>query len=203
MCSEIENSTTPQWTFWLDCFHKASVLRMDLKPINSGVCNLWPAGSVPSWLQGTLLRNGPGLFSVGNSEYNHWFDGLSLIHSFTFSNGQTLINLQHHLTVDCQLSMVLLNMFNVLMLLFQVRWLTEVSFWRATPIRETSRQTRLLSLSLGPWSTPILAKTSSLGKAHPDHDLTEYMILRFPIFLVSVQNRLKKLKFSPFSFYIY
>ncbi|XP_029373888.1 beta,beta-carotene 15,15'-dioxygenase [Echeneis naucrates] len=45
-------------------------------------------GSIPSWLQGTLLRNGPGLFSVGNSQYNHWFDGLSLIHSFTFSNGE-------------------------------------------------------------------------------------------------------------------
>ncbi|XP_069377639.1 beta,beta-carotene 15,15'-dioxygenase [Paralichthys olivaceus] len=45
-------------------------------------------GSLPSWLQGTLLRNGPGLFSVGGSEYNHWFDGLSLIHSFTFSNGE-------------------------------------------------------------------------------------------------------------------
>uniref|UniRef100_A0A3P9LTV0 Beta-carotene oxygenase 1, like n=1 Tax=Oryzias latipes TaxID=8090 RepID=A0A3P9LTV0_ORYLA len=45
-------------------------------------------GSLPSWLQGTLLRNGPGLFSVGDSEYNHWFDGSSLIHSFTFSNGE-------------------------------------------------------------------------------------------------------------------
>ncbi|TWW63888.1 Beta,beta-carotene 15,15'-dioxygenase [Takifugu flavidus] len=45
-------------------------------------------GSIPSWLQGTLLRNGPGLFSVGNSQYNHWFDGLSLIHSFTFRNGE-------------------------------------------------------------------------------------------------------------------
>uniref|UniRef100_A0A3P9QG63 Beta-carotene oxygenase 1, like n=1 Tax=Poecilia reticulata TaxID=8081 RepID=A0A3P9QG63_POERE len=44
--------------------------------------------SVPPWLQGTLVRNGPGLFSVGNSEYNHWFDGLSLIHSFTFHNGE-------------------------------------------------------------------------------------------------------------------
>uniref|UniRef100_A0A7N8Y7D4 Beta-carotene oxygenase 1, like n=1 Tax=Mastacembelus armatus TaxID=205130 RepID=A0A7N8Y7D4_9TELE len=43
-------------------------------------------GSVPSWLQGTLLRNGPGLFSVGSCEYNHWFDGMSLIHSFTFRN---------------------------------------------------------------------------------------------------------------------
>uniref|UniRef100_A0A3Q4BE69 Uncharacterized protein n=1 Tax=Mola mola TaxID=94237 RepID=A0A3Q4BE69_MOLML len=46
------------------------------------------SGSIPSWLQGTLLRNGPGLFSVGNTEYNHWFDGMSLIHSFTFSNGE-------------------------------------------------------------------------------------------------------------------
>ncbi|XP_033471786.1 beta,beta-carotene 15,15'-dioxygenase [Epinephelus lanceolatus] len=45
-------------------------------------------GSIPSWLQGTLLRNGPGLFSVGNTEYNHWFDGMSLIHSFTFCNGE-------------------------------------------------------------------------------------------------------------------
>ncbi|XP_042260262.1 beta-carotene oxygenase 1, like [Thunnus maccoyii] len=45
-------------------------------------------GSIPAWLQGTLLRNGPGLFSVGNSEYNHWFDGMSLIHSFTFSGGE-------------------------------------------------------------------------------------------------------------------
>ncbi|XP_070813707.1 beta,beta-carotene 15,15'-dioxygenase [Chaetodon trifascialis] len=45
-------------------------------------------GSIPSWLQGTLLRNGPGLFSVGSHEYNHWFDGMSLIHSFTFCNGE-------------------------------------------------------------------------------------------------------------------
>jgi len=45
-------------------------------------------GSIPSWLQGTLLRNGPGLFSVGDSAYNHWFDGMSLIHSFTFQQGE-------------------------------------------------------------------------------------------------------------------
>lgn len=45
-------------------------------------------GRVPDWLEGTLVRNGPGLFSVGDSSYNHWFDGLSLIHSFTFRNGE-------------------------------------------------------------------------------------------------------------------
>ncbi|KAG7270174.1 hypothetical protein CRUP_006097, partial [Coryphaenoides rupestris] len=43
-------------------------------------------GALPVWLSGTLLRNGPGIFSVGESSYNHWFDGMSLIHSFTFSN---------------------------------------------------------------------------------------------------------------------
>jgi len=44
-------------------------------------------GSIPPWLQGTLLRNGPGLFSVGNTSYKHWFDGMALIHSFTFKDG--------------------------------------------------------------------------------------------------------------------
>uniref|UniRef100_A0AAV2LBY4 Uncharacterized protein n=1 Tax=Knipowitschia caucasica TaxID=637954 RepID=A0AAV2LBY4_KNICA len=45
-------------------------------------------GVIPLWLEGTLIRNGPGLFSVGDSRYNHWFDGMSLIHSFTFKNGE-------------------------------------------------------------------------------------------------------------------
>ncbi|KAI5608599.1 beta,beta-carotene 15,15'-monooxygenase, partial [Silurus asotus] len=45
------------------------------------------SGTIPLWLQGTLLRNGPGLFSFGNSSYKHWFDGMSLIHSFTFKQG--------------------------------------------------------------------------------------------------------------------
>ncbi|TNN40279.1 Beta,beta-carotene 15,15'-dioxygenase [Liparis tanakae] len=45
-------------------------------------------GCIPPWLQGTLVRNGPGLFSVGGSQYNHWFDGMALIHSFTFANGE-------------------------------------------------------------------------------------------------------------------
>ncbi|CAL8288454.1 unnamed protein product [Lota lota] len=47
-------------------------------------------GALPVWLNGTLLRNGPGRFSVGDSSYNHWFDGMSLIHSFTFSNGEVV-----------------------------------------------------------------------------------------------------------------
>ncbi|XP_067396245.1 beta,beta-carotene 15,15'-dioxygenase isoform X2 [Emydura macquarii macquarii] len=45
-------------------------------------------GELPSWLQGILLRNGPGMHTVGETQYNHWFDGLALMHSFTFKNGE-------------------------------------------------------------------------------------------------------------------
>ncbi|XP_028931461.1 beta,beta-carotene 15,15'-dioxygenase [Ornithorhynchus anatinus] len=45
-------------------------------------------GEVPSWLCGTLLRNGPGMHTIGETSYNHWFDGLALLHSFTIKNGE-------------------------------------------------------------------------------------------------------------------
>ncbi|XP_061877124.1 beta,beta-carotene 15,15'-dioxygenase [Entelurus aequoreus] len=45
-------------------------------------------GNMPSWLQGTLLRNGPGIFSVGDTSYDHWFDGMSIMHSFSFKEGE-------------------------------------------------------------------------------------------------------------------
>ncbi|MEQ2261975.1 Beta,beta-carotene 15,15'-monooxygenase, partial [Xenotaenia resolanae] len=44
--------------------------------------------AIPNWLQGTLLRNGPGIFSVGETSYEHWFDGMSLLTSFSFSDGE-------------------------------------------------------------------------------------------------------------------
>ncbi|KAK8772226.1 hypothetical protein V5799_024530 [Amblyomma americanum] len=45
-------------------------------------------GEVPAWLQGRLLRNGPGLSSVGPDHYNHVFDGLALVRQFRIENGQ-------------------------------------------------------------------------------------------------------------------
>lgn len=44
-------------------------------------------GEVPVWLAGTLLRNGPAQFEVGERRFNHWFDGLAMLHSFTFTQG--------------------------------------------------------------------------------------------------------------------
>jgi beta,beta-carotene 9',10'-dioxygenase len=45
------------------------------------------SGQIPTWLKGTLLRNGPGRFSLGNEHYQHWFDGLAMLHRFYFDSG--------------------------------------------------------------------------------------------------------------------
>jgi carotenoid cleavage dioxygenase-like enzyme len=44
-------------------------------------------GKLPSWLEGTLLRTGPSKFEVGTRTYNHWFDGLAMLHRFAFVDG--------------------------------------------------------------------------------------------------------------------
>ena len=44
-------------------------------------------GALPAWLEGTLLRTGPSKFEVGDRTYNHWFDGLAMLHRFAFSKG--------------------------------------------------------------------------------------------------------------------
>jgi beta,beta-carotene 9',10'-dioxygenase len=45
-------------------------------------------GLVPAWLTGTLVRNGPAKFEVGDQKYNHWFDGLAMLHKFAFAAGR-------------------------------------------------------------------------------------------------------------------
>jgi carotenoid cleavage dioxygenase-like enzyme len=45
------------------------------------------SGALPSWLKGTLLRTGPSKFEVGPRTYNHWFDGLAMLHRFAFADG--------------------------------------------------------------------------------------------------------------------
>ncbi len=52
----------------------------------SGV-SLQVNGLLPSWLQGTLVRNGPAKFEVGEHGLRHWFDGLAMLHSFTIEAG--------------------------------------------------------------------------------------------------------------------
>ncbi|NDJ35584.1 MAG: carotenoid oxygenase family protein [Chloroflexi bacterium] len=44
-------------------------------------------GQIPAWLNGTLIRNGPGQFEVGDRRLTHWFDGFAQLHAFTISGG--------------------------------------------------------------------------------------------------------------------
>jgi|688.fasta_scaffold02024_11 carotenoid cleavage dioxygenase-like enzyme len=45
-------------------------------------------GQIPLCLRGSLFRNGPAKFEVGKEKYRHWFDGLAMLHKFTFNEGQ-------------------------------------------------------------------------------------------------------------------
>ncbi|XP_066510270.1 carotenoid-cleaving dioxygenase, mitochondrial-like [Hoplias malabaricus] len=45
-------------------------------------------GKIPSWINGSFLRNGPGKFEFGESRFNHWFDGMALMHLFHIQDGQ-------------------------------------------------------------------------------------------------------------------
>uniref|UniRef100_A0A673C1K5 Beta-carotene oxygenase 2b n=1 Tax=Sphaeramia orbicularis TaxID=375764 RepID=A0A673C1K5_9TELE len=44
-------------------------------------------GTIPEWINGNFLRNGPGKFEIGNQKFNHWFDGMALLHQFKIHNG--------------------------------------------------------------------------------------------------------------------
>lgn len=45
-------------------------------------------GTIPKWLSGTLIRNGPAKFEVGKEKFRHWFDGLAMLHKFSFKEGK-------------------------------------------------------------------------------------------------------------------
>jgi len=45
-------------------------------------------GSIPAWLSGALVRNGPGRFEVGGERLSHWFDGLAMLRRYAFEDGE-------------------------------------------------------------------------------------------------------------------
>jgi beta,beta-carotene 9',10'-dioxygenase len=45
-------------------------------------------GELPAWLQGSLIRTGPARWEVGDRAMNHWFDGLAMLHRFSFAGGE-------------------------------------------------------------------------------------------------------------------
>lgn len=45
-------------------------------------------GQLPPWLAGSLIRTGPAKWEVGERTMNHWFDGLAMLHRFSFADGE-------------------------------------------------------------------------------------------------------------------
>jgi carotenoid cleavage dioxygenase-like enzyme len=44
-------------------------------------------GTVPGWLTGSLIRTGPALWDLPQQTMKHWFDGLAMLHRFSFAEG--------------------------------------------------------------------------------------------------------------------
>lgn len=65
-------------------------------------------GSLPSWLSGSLYRNGPGIFEVpkkdGNGTFSipHWFDGLTVLHKFTIESNGDVKYMNRHVTKEAE-----------------------------------------------------------------------------------------------------
>ena len=39
-------------------------------------------GGLPDWLEGTLIRDGPGLFEFGDHSADHAFDGMAMLRRY-------------------------------------------------------------------------------------------------------------------------
>lgn len=68
--------------------HRAIKLGLTSLTEETPLTDLAVQGELPSWLTGTLLRNGPARWEFDNVRLNHWFDGMAMLHSFDFSGGQ-------------------------------------------------------------------------------------------------------------------
>ncbi len=55
-----------------------SEVRVDALPLT---------GTLPAWLQGSLIRTGPAKWEVGEQTMNHWFDGFAMLHRFGIADG--------------------------------------------------------------------------------------------------------------------
>ncbi|XP_056166777.1 carotenoid cleavage dioxygenase 8 homolog B, chloroplastic-like [Syzygium oleosum] len=47
-------------------------------------------GEIPLWLNGIYLRNGPGLWHVGDYNFGHLFDGYAMVVKLQFENGRLI-----------------------------------------------------------------------------------------------------------------
>ncbi|ESO91122.1 hypothetical protein LOTGIDRAFT_209535 [Lottia gigantea] len=70
---------------------------MSFKPGDDQVqpIKLQVKGTIPTWVKGSLFRNGSGLFEINNKKVNHVFDGFAVLLRFTIQDGGVMF--QSHL----------------------------------------------------------------------------------------------------------
>ena len=64
---------------------------MDLSQLPQNTSEVLPKaleveGTIPLWLKGTLIRNGPGILKDKDSYVKHWFDGLGKLEAFSIND---------------------------------------------------------------------------------------------------------------------
>jgi carotenoid cleavage dioxygenase-like enzyme len=52
-------------------------------------------GTLPGWLEGTYLANGPGVFEAGDTALRHWFDPFGMLRRFEFGDGSVCYRNRH------------------------------------------------------------------------------------------------------------
>lgn len=60
-----------------------SLTKHEQEPVEASV-----TGEIPSWVSGTMYRNGPGRFEYGEKSHNHLFDGAACIHKYKIEEGK-------------------------------------------------------------------------------------------------------------------
>ena len=51
-------------------------------------------GTIPAWVTGSLVQNGPGKFYFGSSVFQHLFDGSALVRKFHIDQGEVTYQCQ-------------------------------------------------------------------------------------------------------------
>ncbi|CAH2108020.1 unnamed protein product [Euphydryas editha] len=84
--------TKKEWKFYPNCDSSVWLRSCEeeiIEPVEGEI-----TGEIPQWLQGTLLRNGPGSLKVGSMRFKHLFDSAALLHRFCIQDG--------HVTYQCR-----------------------------------------------------------------------------------------------------
>ncbi|MBS0648152.1 MAG: carotenoid oxygenase family protein [Verrucomicrobia bacterium] len=84
LCLLACNTQQPSKSFQQAFYDSHLLFDMDTE-VSRQICPV--KGEIPSWLSGTLLRNGPAKFQVGDRRVD-WFDGLAMLHAFEFNSQQ-------------------------------------------------------------------------------------------------------------------